>query len=88
MPDRNDVLKCPLCHGHGQISRSEMVKKLSDPQAISAYIADLRKVAPEVIERRCTPEMVKPGGKRKSDFEREVHTWNPASDLWTRSNKE
>ena len=88
MADRNDVLKCPLCHGHGQISRSELVEKLSDPQEISDYVADLRRVAPESSERRRTPELVKPGGRRKSDFEREVHSWNPASDLWTRSNKE
>jgi len=88
MADRNDVLKCPLCHGHGQISRSEILEKLNDPQKISDYLADLRKAAPEVTERRRSLESVKPGERRKSDFEREVHTWNSASDLWTRSNKE
>lgn len=88
MADQSDVLKCPLCHGHGQISRSEMVEKLSDPKKISDYLLELKKLAPEVAERRQSPEFVKPGGARKSDFEREVHTWNPASDLWTRSNKE
>lgn len=88
MPNRNDVLKCPLCHGHGQVSRSEILDHFGDANKMEAYVTELRQAVPELRDRRQGPQVPTPGGKRKTDFEREVHVWNPATDLWTRSNKE
>ncbi len=87
MAEPHDDLKCPLCHGRGQISRSEILEKFSDSYKISAYVGELRKLVP-LVDRRTGPQAPRPGGRRKMDFEHEVHTWNPSVDLWTRSNKE
>ncbi len=88
MADRSDIVKCPLCHGQGQVSRTEILETFATPEKISAYIEEVRQVHPEFTERRVAPQQPRPGGKRKTDFEREVHTWNTKVSLWTRSNKE
>ena len=88
MADRSDVLQCPLCYGSGEVSRADIIEKFGDPEKLAAYVADLRRAHPELMERRVSPPQVRPDGKRKTDFEREVHTWNTKVSLWTRSNKE
>ncbi len=88
MADRNDVLQCPLCHGNGEVKRGDIIKKLGDAEKVAAYVNELRKEHPELVERRTNPAEVRPGGKRETDFERDVHTWNTKVSLWTRSNKE
>ena len=88
MADRDDVLQCPLCRGKGEVNRAEVVERFGDPKKLAAYVTELRKAHPELLERRTHPPEVRPNGRRESDFERDVHTWNTKVSLWTRSNKE
>jgi len=40
----HDVLQCPLCHGHAQVSRTELIGLLTDRnlrEKIEKYVADL-----------------------------------------------
>lgn len=73
----NDV-KCPLCEGHGQLSRPEMVGRLSDEE--------LSQKLEEYLARLAENGEVLAGATR--DFQRDVHTWNPQLPMWRRSPKE
>jgi hypothetical protein len=78
----DDEVKCPLCGGLSKISRSELIRVLTDQDLgnkIASYVAEL--------SRGVTPseEAVQGNG---SDFQTQVHSWNPENPMWRRSNKE
>jgi hypothetical protein len=82
MAENNELLKCPLCQGQGQVHRFEIVERLSDKDLqarIEGYAAEMAK--PE-------PAGVKAGSSPARDFQKEVHGWNPQLPMWRRSNKE
>lgn len=79
----NDLLQCPLCQGHAQVSRTELIGLLTDHnlrEKIEKYLAELLQ----------TEEPAGVGAKRleSRDFEKDVHTWNPQMPIWRRSPKE
>jgi hypothetical protein len=82
MADKDDVLRCPLCQGHGELRRSELDEFLTDPElrgVIERYLA-------KVGETAATSAKQKANGGR--DFDKEVHGWNPELPIFRRSPKE
>lgn len=82
MTDHRDRLKCPLCEGHGEVRRSQLIEFFSDPELknkIEGYRSMI--VPPE-------PELVAATPSPKRDFQKDVHNWNPQVPMWTRSPKE
>ena len=80
MAENNDLVKCPLCLGHGELRGSEAVERLTDPdlpKKLKDYLAEFSADA-EVVAECSQPR----------SFVREVHTWNPRLPIWRRSPKE
>jgi hypothetical protein len=78
------VLKvtCPLCEGSGELTRSEVAKKLTTPELRKRLD---RRIA-EILEN---VEAASVGaGTQARNFEKEVHSWNPQLPIWRRSPKE
>jgi hypothetical protein len=78
----DDAIKCPLCQGHSRINRTELIGLLTDHnlrEKIEKYLAELLQTEPAAV-----------GAKRpeSTDFEKDVHTWNPQLPIWRRSPKE
>jgi hypothetical protein len=80
----NDLVQCPLCEGLSKISRAELICKLSDP----ALLAKVDKLLAELhLGSDLHPEPI-PVGAGSSDFQAQVHSWNPTNPMWKRSPKE
>lgn len=82
----NEGVKCPLCGGLSKISRSELIRALSDKDLLSKvqnYVSEL--VRGEESSKE--PEAVG-AASREQDFQTQVHSWNPENPMWRRSNKE
>lgn len=80
----NDLIQCPLCDGRSHIERQELIRALSDPALLSkveSMLAELR------AGSDLHPEPV-PVAAGASDFETQVHSWNPTNPMWKRSPKE
>jgi hypothetical protein len=78
----DEVLQCPLCQGHSQVNRAELIGLLTDRNLrakIERYLAELQSGEP-------VPVGANRGESR--DFEKDVHTWNPQLPIWRRSPKE
>ena len=78
----DEILKCPLCQGHAEVKRSELIALLSDrtlPEKAEKYLAELLHAQNELAG-------VSVHGPR--DFQKDVHTWNPQMPIWRRSPKE
>jgi len=80
MAEQTDKLKCPLCEGRGEVVRSEMVERFTNPGLRKRL--DVR--ISEILESSQMAEV----GPKVRDFEKEVHTWNPTLPMWQRSPKE
>jgi len=84
MAENHDLLRCPLCHGHGELLRSEVVEQHVNGELklrIDAYLAEI--IGPELPSELAT---IPPSGSR--DFQKDVHSWNPQLPMWRRSPKE
>jgi hypothetical protein len=80
----SDLIQCPLCDGILQIERTKLIRVLSDPTLFSkveTLLAELR------AGSDLHPQPV-PTGAGVSDFQAQVHSWNPANPMWKRSPKE
>lgn len=78
-------LCCPLCHGKGQMHRSELIERLSDPE----HREKLRILLEELRDEEAKSLVPAPDdGHDPNEFEREVHSWPPKRILWRRSPKE
>jgi hypothetical protein len=78
----DDLLKCPLCHGHSQVNRTELIALLTDRnlrEKIEKFLSELLQAEPVAVGPR-RPE--------STDFEKDVHSWNPQLPIWRRSPKE
>jgi hypothetical protein len=79
MSENNDLVKCPLCQGHGELRRLEMAERLAEAEL------------PKKLEA-CLTEITEPSATASNSearsFVREVHTWNPRLSIWRRSPKE
>jgi hypothetical protein len=86
MSDIDEVVKCPLCQGHGELRRLEIVERLTDRELkakIDRYLADVLK-----LEGPSEPVAVGAHADSRRDFQKEVHSWNPETPIWRRSQKE
>ncbi|MGH9641973.1 MAG: hypothetical protein ACRD3Q_06065 [Terriglobales bacterium] len=80
MAEREGLVRCPLCEGQGAISPQAVVDRFLNPelrQRLDARITEIAEI--------CASGVAK--GK-VLDFQKEVHTWNPALPIWRRSPKE
>jgi hypothetical protein len=80
--DDGRYLCCPLCQGKGQMHRSELIERLSDP----AISREFRILLEQLKEEEAKSLVPTPNDHQ--DFEREVHSWPPRRILWRRSPKE
>ena len=80
MMEETGKLKCPLCEGRGEMLRSEMVERLTNPDLRKRLDARMA----EILE---TGQLAGVAPKTRN-FEKEVHTWNPTLPMWQRSPKE
>ncbi len=80
--DNGRYLCCPLCQGKGQMRRSELIERLSDPEMQEKFRGLLEQLREE------EQKVLVPAGDEHQDFEREVHSWPPRRILWRRSPKE
>lgn len=84
--DNGRFLYCPLCQGKGQMHRSDLIRRLSDPrihEQLEHLLADLQHQ-----EEEESAVAVPGNGGNHEAFEREVHSWPPRRILWRRSPKE
>jgi hypothetical protein len=88
MAENDHVLQCPVCQGHGELKRSEILKLLSDAdfkKHLDVYLAELRHPTEDCEED--TAHLVSVESKSR-EFGTEVHRWNPQLPIWQRSPKE
>jgi len=81
----DDLVKCPLCGGFTHVESAELRKALGEPrirEQVETYILQLLK---SPIEELTGVGAAKPAA---TDFEKEVHNWNPCVPMWRRSPKE
>jgi hypothetical protein len=80
----DDVVKCPLCGGFTHIENPALVEALKNPrlrEQVEKYITELLKSPVEELSTVGATQS-------SSDFQKEVHTWNPCVPMWRRSPKE
>jgi hypothetical protein len=85
MAENNDLLKCPLCEGHGELRRSKLIECLNDQELkgkIAAYLDEIMRPG----DQTDLASVSAPNGAR--DFQKDVHNWNPQLPMWRRSAKE
>ena len=82
MAEAGLTVKCPLCEGHGELTRAEMAERFASP--------DLQKrLDKRISEILQSSELAGVGvGAQVRNFEKEVHEWNPQLPIWRRSPKE
>ena len=86
MTDNDDVFRCPLCQGEGELRGTELIECLSDQNlkaAIERYVAKVRRL---VKDQKDSPAGANGHGARS--FENKAHDWNPEVPIWRRSPKE
>ncbi len=80
--DDGRYLCCPLCQGKGQMHRSELIERLSDPangERLRLFLQQLKEEEESALV---------PAAHGQDSFEHEVHSWPPRRILWRRSPKE
>ena len=88
MAENDHVLQCPICQGHGELKRSEILTLLSDQdfkKHLDVYLAELRRPTEDCEEE--TAHLVSVESKAR-EFGQAVHRWNPQLPIWERSPKE
>lgn len=74
----NDAVRCPLCEGQGHMGRRQILELLGNPNLadkLAHYGEDIAQEGAAMAGAR-------------SDFQKEVHSWNPQMPIWRRSPKE
>jgi len=82
MSEQATAVKCPLCEGQGEVSPRALVEKFLNPELRGRLDARIEEIA-EI----CSSERTETKSK-VLNFQKEVHTWNPALPIWRRSPKE
>jgi hypothetical protein len=80
----DNVVKCPLCGGFTHIEKTDLLGALKNPrlrEQIELYVAELLKSPVEELAAVGTTQA-------GSDFQKDVHSWNPLVPMWRRSRKE
>jgi hypothetical protein len=86
MTNSQDLVKCPLCEGHGEIRRAKLVERLSDGKLKSNVDSALGKLVQSEEELAAATAVGRANEFR--DFQKDVHSWNPQLPMWRRSPKE
>jgi hypothetical protein len=81
----NDPVMCPLCCGLGRVQREQLRATLSDPNLDQKWAQARIQLTKSRDEELAG---VSAGQPSEGQFERDVHSWNPAQPLWRRSPKE
>jgi hypothetical protein len=80
----DDVVKCPLCGGFSHIENPALLEALHNPrlrEQVEKFITELLKSPVE--------ELSSVGAiQGATDFQKNVHSWNPCVPMWKRSPKE
>jgi len=86
MAELHDLLMCPVCHGHGELLRSEVKLQLTSGE-LKSRLDDL---SSEVVPAEASPEWATVAARhaKSRDFQKDVHNWNPQLPMWRRSPKE
>ncbi len=85
--DDGRYLCCPLCQGKGQMHRSDLIQRLSDPhngEEFHLLVDQLKRQEEDEKSLVPTPD----DGEDRDAFQREVYSWPPRRILWRRSPKE
>lgn len=80
----DDVVKCPLCGGFTHIADPALLQALQNPrlrEQVEKYVTELLKSPVEELSSVGTSHA-------GSNFQKEVHSWNPCVPMWKRSPKE
>ena len=87
MVDNHDLLKCPLCEGHGEVRRSHLLECVQN-RTLENSLEGSPTRADDPTEDRSEMEEVGAGNRGQRDFQKDVHSWNPQLSMWRRSPKE
>jgi hypothetical protein len=87
MVDNHDLLKCPLCDGHGEVRRARLLEYARNPRLVNG-LEDCLSAGAEATSDRPELQEVGAGSRTQRDFQKEVHSWNPQLSIWRRSPKE
>lgn len=91
MGENGHYLACPMCHGKGQMHRSDILEKLCDPELGRKIQTYLQEITADMPDREHVLEEAAAacGCEHTTAREREVLSW-PAKKqfLWRRSPKE
>ena len=80
MAEQEDLVRCPLCDGQGALAPQTIVDRFFKPELrlrLEARISEIAEICDSGVVRA-----------KVLDFQKEVHTWNPALPIWRRSPKE
>lgn len=72
-------VKCPLCEGEGELLPSAIVDQFVNPELRNRLDARIAEIAEKYTQDKAN---------KSFNFQKEVHTWNPALPIWRRSPKE
>ena len=86
MADSEDLVKCPLCEGRGELRRAELVERLSDGELKSKVDSAVGELVQSEEELAAATAVGR--GNEFRDFQKDVHSWNPQLPMWRRSPKE
>lgn len=86
MTDSQDVVKCPVCEGHGELRRAELIERLSNGELKCKIDSALGEFVHSEEELAAATAVA--CGNESRDFQQDVHSWNPQLPMWRRSPKE
>ena len=87
MADNHELVKCPLCEGHGEVRLREVLQLLRD-QTLQDKINRGLSASPGKEFEPSEPELATAARPDQRNFQRDVHDWNPQLPMWRRSPKE
>jgi hypothetical protein len=73
-------VECPLCDGHGELTRTEVAEKLTTPELRKRLDARIAEILEDVGLAGVSVQ--------SRNFDKDVHGWNPQLPIWRRSPKE
>jgi hypothetical protein len=88
MADNHELLKCPLCEGHGEIRLREVLQLLRDQLLEDKIQRGLSKNPTTDSESNAELELATAALPERRNFQEDVHSWNPQLPMWRRSPKE